>query len=70
MDVVDTAAEAAELELVIRDDGAGIGPRAAGGIGLTSMRERAEELGGSLSVRSDAGGRGTVVAARLPLEDG
>jgi two-component system NarL family sensor kinase len=58
-----------ELELVIRDDGAGVGAETAGGIGLTSMRERAEELGGSLSVEPNAGGRGTVVAARLPLED-
>jgi two-component system NarL family sensor kinase len=59
-----------ELELEVRDDGAGVGPEAARGIGLTSMRERAEELGGSLSVHSDAGGRGTVVAARLPVEEG
>jgi signal transduction histidine kinase len=59
-----------ELELVVRDDGAGVDAEAGGGIGLTSMRERAEELGGSLSVRPGAAGRGTVVAATLPLEEG
>ena len=37
----------------------------AGGYGLISMRERAEELGGSLAIRSDSSG--TTVTATLPL---
>jgi signal transduction histidine kinase len=37
----------------------------AGGHGLTSMRERAEELGGSLAIYSDASG--TTITATLPL---
>ena len=36
------------------------------GVGLTSMRERAEELGGTCTLTS-ASGRGTVVQARIPL---
>src|SRR5690606_27421756 len=32
------------------DDGAGIAPGAAAGVGLSSMRERADELGGRLDV--------------------
>ncbi|MFC4099203.1 GAF domain-containing sensor histidine kinase [Paenibacillus xanthanilyticus] len=37
-----------------------------GGLGLYSLRERAEELGGSCSIREVAGG-GTQVVAQLPL---
>lgn len=48
------------------DDGCGAaGPR-EGGVGLGSMRERAEELGGRLEVVAEAG-RGTRVRVRLPL---
>lgn len=39
----------------------------AGGHGLTSMRERAEELGGSLQIRTRSGG--TTVTATLPLAE-
>jgi signal transduction histidine kinase len=56
------------VELVIEDDGVGHGEaseRAGGGIGLPSMRERAERLEGTLTVRSRLGG-GTVVALRCP----
>ncbi|TCI97460.1 ATP-binding protein [Aeromicrobium sp. IC_218] len=51
-------------ELVVRDDGRGMRPDAEPGLGLTSMRERAQEAGGSLSVAS--GETGTVVTAVLP----
>ncbi|MGB0191674.1 MAG: hypothetical protein ACPF9W_11985, partial [Nocardioides sp.] len=38
------------------------------GVGLLSLRERAEELGGSTSLTCPAvDGRGTRVRARLPL---
>ena len=58
------------LRLAISDDGsgfeAGVGaPSSNGGFGLTSMRERAEGLGGELHVRSRAG-QGTVVEVVLP----
>ncbi|WP_210506233.1 sensor histidine kinase [Naasia sp. SYSU D00057] len=56
------------LELEVLDDGAGIAPDAGGGVGLTSMRERAAELGGSCTV-TRAEPTGTRVAAALPWED-
>jgi two-component system, NarL family, sensor kinase len=56
------------LELEVADDGGGINGRPGEGLGLTSMRERAEELGGSLSIGPGADGRGTVVRARIPAE--
>lgn len=54
----------AELELSVSDDGSGE-PAAREGNGLTTMRERAEEIGGTLAVASRPG-RGTVVTAVLP----
>jgi two-component system, NarL family, sensor kinase len=54
-----------DLVVEIADDGRGItGPP---GVGLTSMRERAAELGGTLSAEGRAGG-GTLVRAGLPIE--
>ena len=61
--VVSIAADDA-LELQVRDDGCGIGPHPPG-VGLTSMRERAAELGGRLAVEDAAGG-GTLVRVWLP----
>ena len=53
---------AAELSIV--DDGVGFEPhRCVRGIGLASMRERAEALGGELAVES-APGRGASITAR------
>lgn len=56
------------LEIEVRDDGVGIGVMERAGIGLASMRERAEELKGSLTVTS-AAPQGTRVLARLPLAE-
>jgi len=56
------------LVLEIRDDGQGLPPAHRRGIGLTSMRERAEELGGSCTISVQAEG-GTCVLAHLPLGD-
>ena len=60
-----------EIRLRVADDGKGFGdvwPLAGdtGHIGLSSMRERAEMVNGSLTI--DSGGRGTVVTVRLPLQ--
>jgi len=63
---VRVAADARRLELEVRDDGAGLPAAPARGVGLSSMRERAGELGGTLSVTAAPGG-GTVVRAALPL---
>lgn len=57
------AGDAAELR--VTDDGAGIATDAMPGVGLRSMRERAEELGGELEVIT--GPSGTTIHARLPL---
>jgi signal transduction histidine kinase len=54
------------LHLEIRDDGRGIDGAHHAGIGLTSMRERATELGGSFDITPSPGG-GTLVRVRLPL---
>jgi signal transduction histidine kinase len=53
------------LELVVVDDGHGIPPDHRTGLGTSTMRDRAEELGGHLEVSSGPGG--TTVVAALPL---
>jgi signal transduction histidine kinase len=55
------------LLVEVGDDGTGIPGDAVPGVGTQAMRERAEELGGSLTVAGREGG-GTVVRAELPLE--
>jgi two-component system sensor histidine kinase UhpB len=57
-----------QYAIVVRvsDDGSGIGDHAGTGFGLSGMRDRIEALGGSLDIVSTAG-RGTIIAARLPL---
>jgi two-component system NarL family sensor kinase len=57
------------VELSVSDDGHGLKPDRTPGVGLRSMRERAAEVGGTLSVRSAPEG-GTVITARLPLSLG
>lgn len=55
------------LRLCIEDDGVGLGQGRPGGIGLSSMRRRADELGGRCSVTSPTSG-GTSVDVTLPLQ--
>jgi len=56
------------LSLEILDDGVGLPKGYRVGVGMTSMRERAEELGGTCKVETGTvGGVGTLVCARLPL---
>ena len=48
------------------DDGSGFNPETARkGVGVRSMAERIETLGGSFEMRS-APGAGTVIVARIP----
>jgi two-component system NarL family sensor kinase len=54
------------VELDITDDGIGIPNRHPAGVGLTTMRERAAELGGATVIASVAP-HGTRVHATLPL---
>ncbi len=59
-----------DLLIEISDDGRGFPPETPRGIGLRSMYERAEELGGSCTIEA-LPEEGTLVVARLPLtEDG
>ena len=55
-----------DVTLEIVDDGVGIYAERSAGVGLSSMRERASELGGSCVVEPDRKG-GTQVLVRLPL---
>ncbi len=63
-------AESGGVRLSIRDDGEGFDPlaeRLRPGLGLASMRERAELLGGRIGIRS-AAGRGTTIEVWAPSE--
>jgi signal transduction histidine kinase len=57
-----------ELLLEVGDNGRGFDPTGAfpGHLGLHSMRERAERLGGSLIIESSPG-QGTRILARMPI---
>lgn len=61
-----------DVELRVSDDGSGfesevpLGPNEPGHIGLATMRERAELIGGRLEIRS--GGKGSTVIVRVPIE--
>ncbi len=59
----------AALVVTVSDDGCGMPPDLRPGVGLTSMRERAEELGGQLAVGARPGG-GTRIVATLPFPGG
>jgi signal transduction histidine kinase len=54
------------LELEVTDDGAGMPEGRHAGVGLSSLRERAEELGGTCDINPIPTG-GTRVLALLPL---
>lgn len=54
------------LTIEVEDDGRGLSPDDAPGVGLASMRERAAELGGDCRLEPCPGG-GTRVVAHLPL---
>jgi two-component system, NarL family, sensor kinase len=55
-----------EVGLEIVDDGVGIPKERGAGVGLSSMRERASELGGSCVVET-APKDGTRVLVHLPI---
>jgi two-component system sensor histidine kinase DegS len=54
--------------LNVRDDGAGFVPAAVDGqrLGLLGMRERAELLEGTFTIKSEPG-RGTEIGVAIPL---
>ena len=58
------------LTLAVRDDGRGFDPRQPfpGHLGLRSMRERVEQVGGQFTLESTPG-RGTEIRAEVPLAE-
>jgi signal transduction histidine kinase len=59
--------ENGSLDLEVADNGKGLPETARAGIGFTSMRERAAELGGECVIENNPTG-GTIVRARLPVD--
>lgn len=58
------------IELTVNDNGVGFSyqpDKISGGMGLNNMRERAEELGGALTIESSPN-HGTRVCAFIPIE--
>lgn len=77
---IELGVEDGETVMAVIDDGIGFRPgrrkvarhrsgAASGGLGLTTMRERAEAHGGTLRLKSDAG-RGTRLEVRIPEQRG
>jgi ligand-binding sensor domain-containing protein/signal transduction histidine kinase len=69
--LVNLVFDARRVQLIVRDDGRGFDNEVAqngrgGHFGLIGMRERAEQLGGTLSIHS-ADGSGTEVVADVPI---
>ena len=56
------------LQIEVNDDGKGMEDTNRAGVGLASMRERAEELGGTFAINR-ASPCGTQIMARLPLSE-
>ncbi len=54
------------LTIHVADDGIGLRDGIVEGVGLSSMRERAAELGGDLGIEAPPGG-GTTILATIPL---
>jgi len=72
--VIRLRADQHHLTLEVQDQGRGMPPRVAAstpvgadaaGVGVPGMRERLQQLGGTLEIES--GGRGTLVRARVPI---
>jgi signal transduction histidine kinase len=54
------------ISVLIRDDGRGFRSPRTTGLGLIGMHERADSLGGRLTVNSEPG-QGTAIEVTLPL---
>ena len=72
--LVRLAADGADVEITVRDDGCGFAPHstlaeatARGHIGIVGIRERVRALGGRFAIES-APGQGTTLSATLPLQ--
>jgi signal transduction histidine kinase len=63
---LDTPGNTPWLRISVDDDGVGIPQPVTPNVGLTSMRERAEELGGTITIQPRSSG-GTQVSVSLPI---
>ena len=63
---VDLQASERSLRIAVRDDGWGADP--ARGSGLLGLKDRAEAIGGTISLRSPHGA-GTSLQVELPLDN-
>ncbi len=59
-----------EVRLTIVDDGRGIPTQYAPGVGIHSMRERTEELGGDFEIGTVGAAGGTRIDVTIPLPEG
>jgi signal transduction histidine kinase len=59
------AGESTQLSVHVEDDGVGFDPAETAGVGLVGLRDRAEQVGGSVDIAS-APGQGTRVTVRVP----
>jgi len=57
------------LQVEVTDDGNGLRDGWRPGVGVASLNERADELGGTCDIRSEPGG-GVHITVRLPLQKG
>lgn len=64
--VVNLEFENDHLTLSVTDNGQSLPPDIVAGVGLHSMKERAAELGGTLTMQIQTNG-GTQVVAQIPL---
>ena len=62
----------AHLTVTVLDDGTGfdVDERFGTGLGLVSMNERLEAVGGTLKIRTKRGGGGTRLKIRVPIDPG
>lgn len=67
--IVKFGIETNTLVIHMEDNGVGMPEEYRAGVGLRSMRARAEEIGGTLHLEARAS-RGTCIIARLPLSSG
>lgn len=63
---IELASRGGHVVLKVRDDGAGLAPAAAPGVGIASMRQRLRRLDGEMLIVSDEAG--TTLTVKLPVE--
>lgn len=63
-----SVSDADVMQIVVIDNGSGLGTMRTNGFGLPGMRERMAALGGSLSVTDNGNANGVTVCAEMPLD--